>query len=61
MGKKAKKTRLIQIHASPPIWRRFLASPEFNVHRTISGTLRAILDKALPTVEEIREMKRNAV
>lgn len=51
MSKKIKIARLIQLHASPDIWRRFRATPEFKLHGKVSTALRAILDRVLPTLK----------
>jgi len=58
MSKRVRKPKkkypytLIQTTLRPNLARRFFACPEFQLHETIGGALRAILDKVLPECPE---------
>ena len=63
MSKRVRKPKkkypytLIQTTLRPNLARRFFACPEFQLHETIGGALRAILDAHLPQLERESQEK----
>ena len=49
---KKKRTILIQTLVPESIKKRIKATPEYNLHGSVGGALRSILDRVLPKTEE---------